>query len=788
MNFVTSDLRRNIIKVVCLTIGLAVGFLLVAKVYFEQTYDTFFPDHDRLYILTESVEQSGEFKEYRQVAGAIAPGVKRYCPQVEAATRITWFLPESNIRLDDGRMFEAEGFTLADSSMFDVLPTKILAGDPRKVLETKSQVMIPRSLAEKIGGDVVGMEFCVPDLSEEYKATIGGVYEDYPLNSTIYNHIYVSLPTIGLFSFDGRDNWVGNDRYAGFVRLAPGVSPDDLEPGIRKMLADNVDRGTLEVLHFNIGMEPLVGQHTGEGSVGTMIRMLSLLAVIMLMSAGLNYLLIVIGQMGHRSREMAVRKCYGTSNLRIFGRVMGESLFFLLVSMALALLLIWCFSDQCRQLLGYTPAELFSTGKVWNVEAAVVLGLLIVTGAVPAWLYCRTPVAHAFRSNRRSRKGWKLALLFIQFFSSGLLMCMLVLVGRQYSMLSGYDMGFEYENIGYVLLNGLPQESRKPVVDELKRLGCVDGVASSYQNLVDHASGNNVWLDDDPLNTVNVADMYYANPDLFRVMGMRMLQGDTFSENADSTRHEVVVEKRFIKVLQDKFGVKGENMVGRTFHITEHAGLDGYDEFTICGVVDDMTRGGFFADETDRRAAVFFPTDEIQNNLYVRFNKLTPETLAQAQAAIDRVVKDRDIYISPYRLQVERLRAPVWNFGVLVMIIGIAILVIALIGLVGYTADEVMRRSREIAIRKVAGTPASSIVGMFCIDILKIALPSLVAGGVVSLIVGRRWLSQFSSQVSLSPAVTFVCVAALVLLVLSVTALNSLNVARSNPVEHLRSE
>ena len=113
---------------------------------------------------------------------------------------------------------------------------------------------------------------------------------------------------------------------------------------------------------------------------------------------------------------------------------------------------------------------------------------------------------------------------------------------------------------------------------------------------------------------------------------------------------------------------------------------------------------------------------------------------------------------------------------------------IALIGLVGYTADEVMRRSREIAIRKVAGTPASSIVRMFCIDILKIALPSLVAGGVVSLIVGRRWLSQFSSQVSLSPAVTFVCVAALVLLVLSVTALNSLNVARSNPVEHLRSE
>ena len=64
-------------------------------------------------------------------------------------------------------MFEAEGFTLADSSLFDVLPTKILAGDPRKVLETKSQVMIPRSLAEKIGGDVVGMKFWVPVRNRE---------------------------------------------------------------------------------------------------------------------------------------------------------------------------------------------------------------------------------------------------------------------------------------------------------------------------------------------------------------------------------------------------------------------------------------------------------------------------------------------------------------------------------------------------------------------------------------------------------------------------------------------
>lgn len=72
--FFISDLRRNIIKVVCLTIGMSIGFLLVAKVYVEETFDSFFPDSDRLFILTESVEMNGEFREYNQIAGAIAPG------------------------------------------------------------------------------------------------------------------------------------------------------------------------------------------------------------------------------------------------------------------------------------------------------------------------------------------------------------------------------------------------------------------------------------------------------------------------------------------------------------------------------------------------------------------------------------------------------------------------------------------------------------------------------------------------------------------------------------------
>lgn len=788
MRFFTSDIRRNITKIVCLTVGLAMGFILIAKVYFEQTYDTFFPDSDRIYRITESFVQNGEYKEYLFTPGAFAPGLRQYAPQVEAATRYTGMLHENDVMTDDGRSFTAEGVELADSCFFDVFQARIIAGDPHEALAVKDVCMIPRSLADKIGGNVVGQRLCALAFSEDYKVTIGGVYEDFPVNSTLPNAIYLSLSSIGNFAHDGRDNWMGNDRYSSCVRLVEGVSAEDLKPTLLKLIEDHVDKEAIEMFTFRMGLKPLVGLHTSTDMVRTMIWMLSLLAVILLMSAGLNYLLIVIGQMGHRSKEMAVRKCYGTGNGRIFGRVMAESVFFLLVAMGLAVLFVFCFSDLCRDLLGYTPQVLFSTGKVWLVEGAVCIGLLLITGAVPAWMYCRTPVASAFRSNVRSRRGWKLVLLAVQFFASGLLMCLLVLVGRQYYMMSRLDMGFEYENVGYVSLDGVPRESRSALVSELQRLGCVEGVASTYHNFVEKASGNNVWIDDRIEDQINVADFYNVNPDIFDVMGMAFVQGGTFDMTADSVGRQVVVEERFIDVMKKLTGIDDNNLIGRTFKITEHVGIEGTQDFMVCGVVRNMRRGGFDEESADVRSAVIFPSRNISANLFVRFNMLTPETLHQAQEVIARVYPTRELYITPYRMQVEQLTAEVRRFGMSVIISGIAIVVIAMIGLVGYTADEVQRRAKEIAIRKVTGTPASKIVRMLCVDILKVALPSLVAGGAVAVSVGRQWLSQYTEQVSLSPMSMVLCIVVLLMLIISVVALNSLNVARSNPIDHLRSE
>ncbi len=791
LKFFTSDLRRNLTKILCLTVGLAVGFLLVAKIYFQETVDTFFPDIDRMYLFTQSAVNQGEYQEWSQMPGGTATELQRHFPQIEVATRSTYLSGSTSLRLPDGRMLDVDAIVLADTCHFDVLATPIIEGNPHDVLATANSIMIPRSLAEKIGGDVVGLEVTNIAWSPDLKIIIGGVYEDYPLNSTIDNAAYISMPSISNFMHESSwQNMLGNDRYRAFALLAPNTDLDNLHEGILKHLKTILPDDTFRISDYKVWLRPLKGRYSSQDGIKMMTLMLSLLALVMLMCAGLNYLLIVIGQLSARGKEMAIRKCYGTSRGRLFARVMGESLFFLVISLGLAILLAFSFSDLCKELLGYTPQQLFSTGAVWAVELAVCLALFVITGVIPAIIYCCTPVSHAFHPSTRGRKGWKLALLALQFFATGLVMCLLVIVGRQYYLLGHSDLGYEYENIGIFMRNDLTDNQASTIIKELKRLSCVEGVATTeVSDLSSGASGNMMWTEGQYDNQVNVADMYGMNPELVDVLGLRIIQGRNFNLDADSTINEVIVEKRMIPLLQEVFGVKGDDIVGENFYITGHY-VEGVGNplMTIVGVIDDIHRGGFEYSTSDRRPGVLFPTGGIGATIYVRFNKLTPENLREAQKVIDGIKGNSEVYIMPYKARIEMKRDPVRRYGTSVMVVGIAIILIALIGLIGYVADEVNRRAKEIAIRKVNGTPAAAIVHLFCIDILRVALPSLIAGGAVAMVIGRKWLEQFMQRVGLSPLSMILCLLVLTAIITGVVIINSLRVARSNPVNHLRSE
>lgn len=774
-------MKKTIIKIICLGLGLAMGLLLIAKVYFEQTYDCFYPDADRIYKVKESFVMNGEYDEYQNTAGAIGPGVKEYTPQVEAATRYTYLEGETTVETDDKRKYSVDAICLADSCLFDVLPREIIAGDYKQVLAVTDQCMIPRSLAEKIGGNVIGMRLNIPEQSEDAFCVVGGVYEDYPLNSTVPSAIFLSLKTIGKYMHDGTQNWIGNDRYSTFVRLAKGADAKMTTKYLDKMVREHVDKESLDMCNYKIMVKPLKDEHLSDQSAKTMIWIQTLLAAMLLLCAALNYLLIVFGQMVGRSKEMAIRKCYGTSPRGIIGMVLREGTAHLLLSLGVAGVLLYAFQGEVETLLGTSVTELlFNQGVMWLL-AAVCLFILLITGVLPGWIYARIPVSTVFRKYNESRRVWKRSLLAVQFVTAGFLFCLLILTGRQYSLMVNDNPGYNCNNMLHVGLWGIPHEERTKAVTELKRLSCVKDVTSAYQGLLEWCSGDNVWEEGKEDKQFNIADMYGCNPNFFSVLGIPVIQGTTFFEHADSTDNQVMVDEVFVSEMKKHFDWD-DNVIGRSVIIT------GHDKslFTICGVFRHI-RLGNICNEDPRGAAIFY-TPYIMSNMYIRVSEASAETIAEVQKVIDKLFPTRDITVYNIKTELAGMYDTQRNFRDSVMIAGIVTIVIAFIGLIGYTADEVNRRRKEIAIRKVNGARVNEIVMLFIKDMLMISVPSLIAGGVAATIVGRKWLTQFSEQVSLAPWLSVACIAAIVAVLVAVVILNCRRIAMSNPVDYLKNE
>ena len=777
--------QHNWIKIVCLAVGLATGIVLIGKAGFEQSWDKFFPTSDRIYVVCEDIIMDGEYKHYPQTAGAVAHGIRHYCPQVEAATRYTGFAHDMPIVTDDDKRVRTN-YALVDSCFFDVFPFRVLVGNPKKTLSQVDYCMIPRSLAEKLTGienpfELVGKKLYY-NIRGGWALTVGGIYEDIPMNSKLHGmEVMVSMPTITKIMFDGRDNWVGNDRYEGYVRLAKGITPDDLKPQIEKMKHDNLPLDELKKAGVDMGfsVQPLKDYHTKDEGTRRMTWIISILAAVLIGCAVLNYLLLVIGGISRRAKEMAVHQCYGAEARHIYNKVMTESIVHLLLSLALAALLLFIFKDTIEELVGAPLMVLLLTGSnIWLIVSTCLV-VLLITGLVPSWIYTHIPLAAAFKNYNHSHRLWKLLLLGLQFASATFLIVLLIVVGRQYRMMVHDDLGYDYSTLGSMLVDGVSIEQRQLAMDELRKLSSVKGVTMAYPNLTEYQSGDNILLPGDDRQYMNVADLYYTGDEYFDVMGIPVVSGRTFTEQTDTLR-EVMVSRRFEERMKELAG--WDQAVGKQFICTSFQG-----PYTIVGVYEDPRIGSIT--DPDNRASVCYYSQKPDWMHYILIRFQSMNGLEEANKLVKKLITDNpDITITPYNQMVTELYTDAHRFRTTVMIGGLVALIIALIGLIGYLAGEIARRQKEIAIRKVNGAKITDVLKLFQTDILRVALPAVVIGATGAWYVARLWLEQFSEKTTLSSIIFVSGALAVIVVILSVVCIDCYRVASSNPVNYLKTE
>lgn len=779
--------QHNFVKILCLALGLAISSVIIAEIYFEQTYDTYFPGWERTYQISEVGTNHGETMEFTNTSGATAQGVKQYAPMVEAATSTHYFYDDAQCKMEDQNIISAN-IRMADSCFFDVFPQKILIGKAKQILSQPLSCLIDSETAAKIGGNVVGKHFTLSNYPGT-TFTIYGVFEAFPWGSSFHGTQMIlsrcSVPYV--YSYDGRGQWVENDSYRSYIRLAKGHEAKELKPYVNKMREDHFPLKEMKNMgiELNYDFTVLSDVYTQNPYIKKMGWIMGIIAFVLLFTSVMNYLLIIVGNLVGRSREMAVRKCYGAESKNIHAIIFSEALVHVGLSVVLAAGLVFLCKGTIENFLSAPVSTLVLNRGSWILVAICIL-VLLVGGLLPGWLYNKIPVAIAFRGYNENRNRWKLGLLGIQFVISGLLFSLLYIVNGQYQLMLGLNPGYDYDHVAIVSIDASNRDQRNQCLAEIRRMPNVKDCSSTFNVPLDgyDRSGNMVGVPGDEKNTFNIMEMSGVDDNFFKMMNIPIVQGSFFTERNDSCRQVIIDERgaeKLIKTWHWKDGVVGKQIT-----------CTGHDNniFTICGVCRNIRWGAVETggDGMNEFPDLYFYSAKTAYYMLVKFNELKDESLSELQSKVQAMYPNNKVIVKSYVSELANQYASQLNFRNGILVAGIVTMIIALFGLVGYTSDEVNRRRKEIAIRKVNGAKVKDILRIFLKDIMKIALPCIIVGDLGAWLIARQWLMSFSEKITMTPLL-FIGVTIILLVIIGLSVvINCYKVANSNPVKYLKDE
>ncbi len=799
MNFIKIAFRRlfrkgehSTARIISLATGLAFGVLLLSEVFYYYSFDSFYPDSDRIYVVHENfkMDKSAETMEsYNRVSGAIAPGLKAEVPGVEGAARLL-DIDYSIFYTDDKKSYRAK-FSFTDEYLFDVLPRTMIKGESTDILKAPMTCMISSEIAENMGGDVVGRLIELKEYPGK-KLSIGGVFEALPENTNYKYDILISMVSLSQFRWDGSDQWLGNDSYYACVKLAKGVKAESLAPAVRKMQEVHQDIERLEEqqggLVLKYSFMPI--QKVYIGNLKDMILILSTIAFAVLFVSLLNYILLTLSVLVERSKSSAIYKTFGAHARHLRQLIFSESVIIFLISLFAAFIMIMVLQPAAENQVGHKLVSVLNPYVILPLLAILIL-MLALMSYLPARFFSRIPVANAFRHYQQKRNQWKRFLLSFQFVGASFILSMLVIVSLQYDKMKNSSHGYHSEGVFYGSTSGMNGNKIASVLHDLRSMPEVEMVGLGTMMPCNGISGNNIQSQDKQSELFNVADFYSIDENYLSILGLSVTTGNHFT-NEKTLDGDLLISQKGADMLKMYNGWKG-GLLGKHIVLSEHGGT------YIRGIFDDFTIGS--KAEPDTRPAVFFYRSEsnfikkvIKRPSY-SFNilvKTYPTTQAGMMSKIreifNKALTYKDANIKSLETEQEKAYEQQRGFRNAMMAGSAVILLITIIGLLGYTTNEAVRRRKELAIRRINGAKFSTLLKVFLWDIEIVAVPAVLLGAWGAWFSAGLWMQNFAYKLPLHWGIFLICSLIILLLVALVTVLNFTRSAKQNPIESLRYE
>ena len=697
----------TLINIIGLGIALSVCIVAFFNHMFNYEFDRTHVNFDKIYRVTCFRDMQGREQEYGIVPATLGLEVKKDIPGIEKAAR----LMRSGSPVKEGDDIFPTQISYVDPEFLDIFTFPIIVGDQRSI-EKQANVLISRKMASTLFGEEypVGKAFSiVNDNNKEFSYTVGAVFEDLPENSSFRIDILTHFDNF-LLMWDVKDAdwklWTG----AFFILVPDKSSLSSVGQALKNYLpVQNKAREDFKINRFNLVPLDDVGENTRTIWSSNLFPSLHpaalvsppIMALFILLIACFNFANTSIATFSKRLKEIGLRKTFGGQRRQLVTQFMLETMIIcsmaLLVGIVFAEFLVPAYSS----LWSYMSIELTFTqyGFFWIFVILLLLLTGFIAGVYPALYVSSFSPVNVMKGASPFRGSGNLSsiLLTLQFAISVTSLVMGIVFARNADFQKTIDLGYDRNEIIVLpIAQNLFTSFRNEILTNPKIVS-----AEGTQNHIGYGNYRRPIKDNEKQLEVDVLDI---GPGYARTMGLRLAEGRLFDElrlAADRSSNSIVVNKKFV----DDFGWK--EAVGKTVTLYDTTKL------TVIGVVENFYLYGVWqaieplmlrisgSDQYGVMAIRAKPEDlpGVLEYLSSKWKNMSTNFIFGGRLQNDLMQEGQDINGSIMKVNI---------------FLAIVATLLSLIGMYNLVSLYIIRRTKEVGIRKIQG--ASVPVLMFLVS------------------------------------------------------------------------
>lgn len=797
------NLRRNrafaLINILGLVLGISGTIVIYRIVTFEKSFDTYHSNADSVYRVNFIQNADGDMQRGMSVMHPLREALRTDFPDWIVAG-IHWYGPGIfMVENDQGvqqKFREEEGMAFVEPGFFDLFDYEVIAGNPDDLLTAPKTMGLSATAADKLFGlegsgyqSILGKTI---SFENKLTMTVQMVYQDPPKNTDFGLDYVMFYEGAKIYPYAaGLKAWAtmnGDTRL--WVRLPTGQTEEQAEDLLRGASKNYLANLGIQDDNIYLALEPLAGIHldeeTGPGGLmsKTTLNGLQIVALIMVLTAAINFVNLATAQSVKRAKEIGIRKVLGSHKSHLVIQFLGEVFLITTASVVLSLGLSEAALIKLEPILGY------DLGLNLLAEPGLILFLLILivvvtflAGFYPAVVLANYNPVHAIKNSSLNRSdsssmSVRRLLVVFQFFISQVLIIGTLVIVFQMDFIQKKELGFDTEAI---LTFSIPERTPEKMELLKSRVAAVPGVGevSFYIASPGGATTNNIDDIKDPQNSEESFNANRKNVDhnYANLFDLELLAGEFYRDGAP--KDQTVINRKFAEQMGY---TSPEQALGQRIE-TKWGG-----KYLVAGVVEDFhnkpLRSGM-----EPVYMMSGPSQYFEGGVKLRIDDGYKQAIAQIEKIWSEVFT-ADVFT--YQFLDERIAQQYESekqiSGVLQVFAGVAIFIgcLGLYGLVSFMANQ---KVKEIGIRKVLGSSVMGIVNIFSREVLiLLGIAFLLAGPVGYYFMKTFYLDNYVYSISIGVPVFLVAIVATVIIAASTVGLRAFRAASANPIQSLRDD